>query len=168
MARAKFKLTGLRAYVEQCGAVSAEKAAKRIVDDLKEAGPYYTGHFEEQWVVLPGDKRVPANVDNPISQTEMRNGARDGVFPLNRRRTEVPIPKLDPKGDPAYTIGNRASYRNIAMDLEPGRYDDSRQNTAPQDWYVTYIQAGGLKKALGQGAKDAANDPRVKGFKRTK
>ena len=25
----------------------------RVVDDLKKAGPYYTGEFEENWVVEP-------------------------------------------------------------------------------------------------------------------
>ena len=56
-------------------------------------------------------------------------------------------------------------YRNIALDLVPGRFSADKQNTAPQDWYVTYIQGGGLVGALKQATGKASSNPRVKGYK---
>ena len=62
------------------------------------------------------------------------------------------------------TIGNVMEYRNIALDLIPGR-TPKNGNTAPQDWYVGYAQGTGLKNALKRATLKAANDPKVKGFK---
>ena len=56
-------------------------------------------------------------------------------------------------------------YRNIALDLIPGRVENASVISAPQDWYRTYVQAGGLKSALRKGYDESAVDPRVKGFK---
>ena len=56
-------------------------------------------------------------------------------------------------------------YRNIALDLVPGRYEPGRQNTAPKDWYAGYIHGGGLAKALKRATGKASNDPKIKGFR---
>lgn len=158
----------MRRFVDAYGATAVEKAAERIVTDLKKAGPYYTGHFEENWVVRAGDVRIEATQDNPLSASEKRLAASDGTLPLNRRITPTPIPKIDPDGDLSVTIGNRASYRNQAMDLVPGRVRDNANNTAPRDWYAIYTEGGPLSKALQIAAKEAGQDKRIRGFKSDK
>jgi len=39
-------------------------------------------------------------------------------------------------------------YRNLALDLEPGRIKAGGNETAPQDWYVTYYAGGEMDAAV--------------------
>ena len=161
MARtAKFKLPGFRTWIDIVEKTVAAEAAERIVTDLKKAGPYYTGEFEENWVVEPGDKRIPATKESALTQAEKWQGFKDGSFPLARRVTPVNVPE----GFTQYSIGNRMAYRDVAMDLKPGRFEPGKNNTAPQDWYVSYAQGGGLQNALKAATGKAAKDPKIKGF----
>ena len=34
------------------------------------------------------------------------------------------------------------------MDLLPGRVEPGKRNTAKQDWFLTYVQGGGINQAL--------------------
>ena len=158
---AKFKLPGFRQWLDTVSEETAKAGAEQIVNDLKEAGPYYTGHFEESWVVLGGDKRIPADSEHPLSARERWQGWDDESFLLNRRTTPVAIPT----GHTQFTIGNRAKYRDIAMDLVPGRFEAGKNNTANQDWYVTYAQGGDMTKALERATGIASKNPKVRGFK---
>ncbi len=157
----KYKLNGLREYINVVSRATAAKGAETIVYDLKRLGPYYAGEFEEAWVVKTGDKRINASKPSALTEEERR----DDALPLPRRITPVDIPILPKGADSSYTIGNEMEYRNIAMDLVPGRWSPNKKNTAPQDWYVTYIQGGGLKGALAEATNKAGKDPAVRGFK---
>ena len=46
----------------------------------------------------------------------------------------------------------------------PGRFDSDKNNTAPKDWYIRYVQGGGMKKALERATGIASKSPKVKGF----
>ena len=66
-----------------------------------------------------------------------------------------------PQGFTQFTIGNRAKYRDYAMDLLiPGRFETDKNNTADQDWYIRYVQGGGMKQALERAPASPANPPR--------
>jgi hypothetical protein len=160
VARRPFKLPGLREYLEEVTQVTAETAAKEIVADLIFLSPWYSGHFANNWEVRVGDTRIPA--DNPPPPYEQRRERTTRQQP-----TIPPVPSLRGTGSKkvvGYTIGNRSTYRNIAMDLEPGRTDKATTISAPQDWYVSYAQ-GTLQTRLGKSVSKAANNPRIKGFK---
>jgi hypothetical protein len=45
-------------------------------------------------------------------------------------------------------ISNGAPHALIAMDLEPGRFGESKNNTAPYDWYLTYVTGGELDRSV--------------------
>ena len=45
--KSKFKLNGLRTYIDAVSRATSAKAAETIVYDLKRNGPYYSGEFEE-------------------------------------------------------------------------------------------------------------------------
>jgi len=160
VARRPFKLTGVREYLEEVTQVTAETAAKEIVADLVFLSPWYSGHFASNWEVRIGDVRIPADRPAPPYTQRMQR--------TTRRQIGLPtVPSLRGTGSKkvvGYTIGNRTTYRNIAMDLVPGRTQNAREISAPQDWYVTYVQSS-MRIRLGKSVVNASRDPRVKGFK---
>ena len=85
MARRKrttqFKLPGLRQYIDQVGKTIAAACAEEIVTDLKKIGPYFSGEFEENWVVVAGDKRIPAD---KILRSPKPKNSRPGNPPSSR------------------------------------------------------------------------------------
>lgn len=160
----KFIIEGIKTQLDRISKVTAEIAAEKIVTDLKEKGPYYSGEFEENWVVVPGETTIPANKPSSFSAREKWSGWESGAFPFSRRTTPAQIPPL-PIGQHQYTIGNQMKYRDIALDLTPGRWADGKENTAPRDWFRTYMQGGGLFNALKEATGQASRDPQLKGKK---
>ena len=161
MASRKFKLPGFSEYLEEVTQTIAKETATRIVGELVFLGPWYSGEFAKNWVVRTGDKRIPATVPAP------------DVFVRTPRETIPPpvVPSLRGTGkkkNVGYTIGNRTMYRNVALDLVPGRTEKAREISAPQDWYRTYIEGGALRDTLQAAVSAAAQNPRVKGFKSSK
>ena len=145
------KLTGMQQFLEVASKKMVSAAATEVVDDLKEKGPYWQGHFESQWVVVPGAVDIPANTEHPLGARESWQGWESGALPNTRTKTPVDIPE----GHQRLTIGNRAKYRDIAMDLVPGRYEIDKNNTAEKDWFAKYTLGGGLKSAVQRGTKKA-------------
>jgi hypothetical protein len=129
-----------------------KESAKQVVNDVKIAGPYYSGEFERNWVVIPGATDVPGNV---------KEGTRPNI-PRNRTITRTPIPK--PKND-ALTIGNRMEYKAIAQDLVPGRLKEGGgAGSANQDWFTTYATSQ-IQNALNKGVTAASQDSTIRNFK---
>ena len=111
-----------------------EVAAGEVTEQLKIAGPYWTGFFESLWVVQPGDRAVEANIKDPSTNKNKRPG---------RDYTDVFVPPSPNLG--GYTIGNRANYRLFAMDLLPspsgrGAYPQANL-TAQKNWFDLYVNA---------------------------
>ena len=161
MASRKFKLPGFSEYIEEIKQVTAKEAATRIVGELVFLGPWYSGEFAKNWVVVTGDKRIPATVAVPDVFTRTPRQALPAPVVPSLRGTGK-------KKNVGYTIGNRTVYRNIALDLVPGRTEKAREISAPQDWYRTYIEGGSLRDTLQAAVGAAAQNPRVKGFKSSK
>ena len=65
MASRKFKLPGFSEYLEEVTQTIAKETATRIVGELVFLGPWYSGEFAKNWVVVTGDKRIPATVAVP-------------------------------------------------------------------------------------------------------
>ena len=157
--RTKFKLPGFSTYVKNIKNTVSREAAEQIVKDLKDIGPYWSGDFESAWVVKPGTTRVSA--------TRQPSGERPDTA-RGRQTTPVSVPPARGRGNVEYTIGNEMVYRDIAMDLDPGRVrwkGGEPPNTAPQDWYRTYVEGGNLRLTLEQATARAAKDPKIRGFK---
>ena len=153
--RTGFKLPGLRTWVDNIKNEVSQKAAEQIVLDLKEIGPYWTGTFEESWVVRPGDTRISASTP-----------ARERTaFAQPRKVTPIQVAKPRGRKSVFFTIGNTAEYRNVALDLVPGRVKGNGNETAPQDWFRTYVEGGNLRLTLQQVTGRVAQDPKIRGFK---
>jgi len=165
--RTSFKLPGFTTWVENIKNTVSQEAAAQIVDDLKQVGPYWSGDFESAWVVKAGKTRINA--------TREPSGEAPRT-PRNQQITPVQIPKPVGRKSVEYTIGNEMVYRDVAMDLDPGRRRitnpwgkdpavPAQNPTAPQDWYRTYVEGGNLRLTLQQSTNRAAKDPKIRGFK---
>ena len=112
-----------------------EEAAEKVVMDLKEDGPYWTGFFESLWEVNPGNTAIKANIKNPLTVPKQ---------PKTKQITPVDIPESPNLN--GYTIGNRAEYRLYAMDIlaspgvARGNYP-SANLTADKNWFDRYVNA---------------------------
>ena len=155
------RLPGIREYLQEVSQVTAREAATQTVGRLIFLSPWYSGQFARNWVVKVGDVRVPATIE-PSERGE------SGKARTVRKQIDLPpVPSLRGTGKKkivGYTIANRVTYRNIALDLEPGRVENARTISAPRDWYRTFIEGGGLRDILASSVATASKDPRVKGF----
>ncbi len=153
------KIPGIRAYVDNIKNELSENAARDIVIDLKIEGPYWSGEFEANWVVKRGAVGGGANKASSF-----------GEFPERKQRTitDIAIPPAKGKGDITYSIFNRMKYRDIALDLKPGRLNKSGKlsyaDQPPQDWYSKYVQTR-LRERLAESTKKVARLPKIKNFK---
>ncbi len=143
----------------------ARSAAVEIMNDLAEAGPEWSGEFQDSWVAIPVGKGA--------------SGSTGGGYPY----TLNDVPKLstsikETARAKKFEIANTQPYAAIALDLEPGAFkkigrpagnvvasgvrqngirgdivsgDGNNESTAPLDWYSTYLNGGEAKKALGRG-----------------
>ena len=161
-----FKIPGLTEWVDRVKNVTAQETAELIVYVLQEEGPAYTGEFRNAWVVKPDPKaRIPATRESKYQ------GPLDRMTAPTEPRKDIEIPPLTGnKPTAGYAIGNEMKYRDIALDLDPGKVRTTPPkdgNTAEQDWYIRFAQGRGpntLDWCLRAGADRAANNPKVKGF----
>lgn len=148
---------------------SLREATRRVISELQEAGPAYSGNFRSKW----------------YSQVEGRG---------NKVFFSVGVPRFTDdqlrRGVPTILIGNTAPYAQEAMDLIPGIFTrqedgpikspvsigvrtgrfrgDVRDasfdemigkgkkpaiSTAEKNWFTTYMEGGGFSNAFRQGAK---------------
>jgi len=120
--------------------------AEGIVKDLQDEGPAWTGQFRNGWVIEPGDVTIAASKKNTFEKPPAE------ANPEARRRIKAPPTSVGGEriinSDKVFfTVGNEMEYRDIALDLVPGRIKGKRA-TAPQDWFTTYMQAGGLNRRM--------------------
>jgi len=125
------KLSNLRKYVETAKGCILESASYTVIHDLKEKGPYWSGTFERSWVGRAGNVFIPKNVPPPAEP------------PLEAMTKLVTPPSVTPYNGGTsvnnYTIGNQATYRALAQDLIPGRIKGGNNETAPANWYRSYL-----------------------------
>ena len=114
-----------------------QQATETVVRDLQIAGPYWTGFFSDMWQVNVGKTAIKANIRSMETVPDE---------PKARKYIDVYVPESpDLQG---YTIGNRAEYRLLAMDIVKDRRDPPRGRsasnarlTADKKWYDKYINA---------------------------
>ena len=161
--RAEFKLTGVTTWIKEIQKGIAKEVAEDIAYDLKAAGPYWTGEFEEGWRVKLGSSSIAATKPSSFTQKERM----DSSFPFKRRITDlpdVPVAK-DGRKNIYYSIGNIMDYRDIALDLKPGRYEEGKRNTTEQDWYVRYVETGPLQRRLEESSNKVSKSPIIRGYR---
>lgn len=147
---------------------AARFAAVEIMNDLAEAGPEWTGEFQDSWIAIPVGTGA--------------SGSTGGGYPY----TLNDVPRLSTSIKETarvkkFEIVNTQPYAAYALDLEegvfrggirsknpagnvvatgsrpvPGRRGDvsgsgKARSTAPLDWYTSYLNGGGMARALERG-----------------
>ena len=156
--RTSFKLPGLTTWVDNIKNEVSKAAAEEIVSDLQVSGPYWSGEFADAWVIKQGKTRVNA--------TKKPSGPRRST-PASFNPKPITAPPPSGRKSVEYTIGNEMVYRDIALDLDPERVrwkGGQPPNTAPQNWYRTYVEAGELRQTLEKATDRVAKNPKIRGF----
>ena len=148
----------------------AVEAVENIVRNLKAKGPYWSGDFQDAWVVELGDKSIPATRKPSTPNTELKRliaeGPREPRVTNLRRGIDFEVPSKDKLRDNIkYTIDNLMVYRSIAKDLVPGRIKSGGRETAPYNWYRTYTEGGGLATTLALATNKVSKDPKILNFR---
>lgn len=150
--------------------LATRAAAVEIMNDLGKAGPAYTGEFRDSWVAVPVGQGASgrAGGEYPYQLSDVPE------LSLTRREVARAV---------KFSIENTQPYAEYALDLKEGRFyppdefgplktpvkeggraagltkrgdvsgEGQAKSTAELDWYVNYIDGGGLKKALERGVK---------------
>ena len=156
---------------------AARQAAVNVMNDLAEAGPVWSGEFQDSWVASPAIGAGSGSGSYPYSL----NSVPEIKLSLAQARSAL-LP-----GGKAYTIENTQPYAGYALDLdsngeykgigfsgrpegrivEQGTRNSGKRgdvttdstgeaiSTAPLDWYTTYINGGEMQKALELGVRTA-------------
>jgi hypothetical protein len=160
--------------------LAVRKAAVEIMNDLAEAGPVYTGEIRDSWIAVPVGtgargsagggypytlsqvpqlsttvrelgRRVKFTIENTAAHAEYALDLREGVFIKPEYERESPMP-----GN-TLEVGTRSnpSFRgdiDIGGSTSSGRPGEA-ESSAPLDWYVNYLDGGGLQDALARGVR---------------
>ena len=143
----------------------ARYAAVEIMNDLAEAGPEWTGEFQDSWVAVPIGRAASGSTgggypytlnDVPKLSTSIKETARVKKFEIVNTQPYAEY-ALDLKEGKFRGIGNPAG-EVVATGSRPvpGRRGEvsgtgGARSTAPLDWYTSYLNGGGMAKALQDG-----------------
>jgi len=147
------------------------QSAVEIMNDLGRLGPAYTGNFRDSWIAIPVGTGASgtAGGDYPYQISDVPN------LSLTRREvgrvTKFTIENTQPYAAYALDLeegrfyppdefgpiktpvrsGSRSGGLTKRGDISSGTGE--AKSTAELDWYVNYINGGGMQKALAAGVK---------------
>jgi len=128
------KFKNLRKYVETAKGCILENATYKVIHDLKEQGPYWSGTFERSWVGVAGNVSIPMIIAPPAEPPPVARTPKLITPPsVTRYQTGTSVSN--------YTIGNLTTYRAVAQDLVVGRIKGGGNETAGWDWYRGYLSS---------------------------
>ena len=153
----------------------AKRSAERVVDDLQQAGPNWTGKFSNSWEITEGTKRaygggkegdpVPLrlpslSVNNRkitkqdtivfsiLNTSPHKDLAMDKIEGVFERPKDAPVPKTQlgrSKYDPETTGRRSNTKRGQTGGGAPGA---TSSRTADLDWYTTYLDSGKIQSII--------------------
>lgn len=160
--------------------LAVRKAAVEIMNDLAEAGPVYTGEVRDSWIAIPVGsgargrvgggypytlsqvpqlsttvkelgRKVKFTIENTATHAEYALDLAEGVFIKPEYERDSPMP-----GN-VLEVGARRNP-SLRGDIDIGGSTSSgragrAESSAPLDWYVNYLDGGGLQDALSRGVR---------------
>jgi len=140
-------------------------AAVNIMNDLAKAGPEWTGKFQDSWIAVPVGTGASGSTgggypytlnDVPKLSTSIKETARVKKFEIVNTQPYAAY-ALDLEegvfraiGDPAGEVVATGSRPVPGFRGDVTGEGDSR-STAPLFWYTSYLNGGGMAKALQDG-----------------
>lgn len=142
-----------------------KRAAERIVRDLQERGPAWSGSFSNSWQIA-----TPTGITGGTGST----GRPQPLYTPAITGQQVTRAVLS-KNKIVFTVSNFSPYADVATDMAPGVFINpgtnplkpinkvgkrqngirglltgpgSNQRTAPMDWFSIYLKAGAIDKAI--------------------
>ena len=138
----------LKSFIREKAAEMNEVAAAKLVNELKNEGPYWTGSFEQSWEGRSGDVSIPAIYD-ALPRTPQ---------PQSREISPAKVPRENRRNPKGYTIGNASKHRDIALDA-PGTNRNAAGNTlnyVPKGWFNRFVEGGPMVRVLGAAVDEVA------------
>lgn len=148
---------------------AARHAAAEVMNDLAEAGPNWSGRFKNSWVADAPGSAVGKKAGYPYKVSDVAKlkdtkaaVAKDVKLVVYNTASYALIAqdleegKFRPIGTPKGEVAKEGKRRTnelgfgVRGDLEG---DGDAQSTAPLDWFLTYVDGGGLSKSLANGVK---------------
>jgi hypothetical protein len=163
------KLTDLERDAYNWANNLARSAAKEIMNGLADAGPNWSGDFQDSWQAYAPSGGVGAGSypytlrDIPKLPATKREVQRVTKFIISNVAPHAPIamdlvdvpreqfryPGFPPQGD-VVARGTRPKSGKRGA-IESGR--GNARSTAPLDWYPLFVQGGKMQKALERGVR---------------
>ena len=146
--------------------LATRHAALEIMNDLADAGPEWSGDFQDSWVAIPVGRGASGSTgggypyslsDVPTLSTSIKETARVKKFTIENTQPYAEY-ALDLKEGYFYTddepagevvARGRRPSPGFRGDVTPG--GGNSRSTAPLDWYSNYLNGGEMKKALERG-----------------
>jgi hypothetical protein len=148
----------------------AKRSAERVVDDLQQEGPLWTGRFSNSWQISEGRTQVAGS-----GQAGQPKPIKFPSAPKNRSRqftkNDVVVFTIS-----NFATGRQGPYALKAMDIEEGKYEypgveplkeakegvrlsgirgdlnlidgGPNRRTAPLDWYTNYVDSGRIQRVI--------------------
>lgn len=159
----------LNRFIRRKTQSAARHAAVEIMNDLAEAGPNWSGRFKNNWVADAPGSAVGKKANYPYKISDVAK-LKDTVSaveqnpklviynssPYALEAMDLKEGKFFAKGEPKGPVIEQGK-RRINADGLGIRGDVSGEgnsrSTAALDWFMTYINGGGLAKSLASGVK---------------
>jgi hypothetical protein len=147
----------------------ARSAAKEIMNGLADAGPNWSGEFQDSWVAsaasggssggsypyklsdipkLPATKRETERVTKFVIQN-LAPHAPIAMDLVDVPREQFQYPGSPPQGD-VVARGTRPEVGKRGA-IQSGK--GNSRSTAPLDWYPLFVEGGKMQKALERGVR---------------
>jgi len=166
------KIADLMPDLKRIVTTAAQYTSLEIINALAQKGPAYSGKFSSGWYALPpgqtpGSPRQGGNGRGslytynigdvplrPYTETfvyyNISNSASYASVALDLEEGRFFKPSFDPvkpAGTEGVTTGERTG--NYRYDVEDGQ--GTSISTAPEDWYVNYVDGGQMQQSITKG-----------------
>lgn len=150
-----------------------KRSAERVVSDLQQEGPSWTGNFSNSWQISEGGKTVSGNgragepvpLTFPERVTSSRKFGKTDIIVFSILNTsgykDLAMDKAEgvfrrPSPLPQTELGRRKFYEvnegrvnpSKRWDVGGGNPNSSSSRTATRDWYTTYINSGKIQRII--------------------
>jgi len=141
----KKPLSRFRDDLEGALGMAVQRVAYDVTSELKKIGPYWTGQFEEAWIIEKGEATILPSI------LDKYKGNRPET-PMPRKLTSTWIDQSNSGMKTNYTIGNTMEYAKIAMDMSGNRASRPGRTAKPywfQNFFVSPEKDAIMSKAVG-------------------